>query len=243
MHLVGDVVGLIAALEEENAIVVGHDWGAPVAWATALMRPDLVRGVACLSVPPGGPLVPVHGEATPPISAFREKFGDAFYMVQFQEPGVAERQLGTDLHATFLGILAGAAAGSSRQAPRLDDEQRPAPSSLPEWLTEADIEVFVNEYSERGFAGGLNWYRNIDRNWELLAPWAGAVITPPSLLMIGDRDITRGFLPIPDSLEALRKLAPGARALMTLEDCGHWTQQERPDTVSDALVEFARSVA
>jgi pimeloyl-ACP methyl ester carboxylesterase len=242
MHLVGDVVGLIAALEESSAIVVGHDWGAPVAWATALLRPDLVRGVAGLSVPPGGPLVPVRGERTPPISAFRERFGDSFYMVQFQQPGVAEGLLGGDPRASFRGMLGSASADAGREEPSLDDGHRPASSSLPEWLTEDDIDVFVSEYSERGFAGGLNWYRNIDRNWELLAPWTGALITPPSLLMIGDRDVTRGFLPIPDSLKALRELAPAARDLITVESCGHWTQQERPGVVSDALVEFATSL-
>jgi pimeloyl-ACP methyl ester carboxylesterase len=245
MHLVGDVTALIGALGEKRAIVIGHDWGAPVAWATALMRPDLVAGVAGLSVPPSSPLLPLRRPATSPISAYRERFGDDFYMVVFQEPGVGEAFLGGDLNASFRGIMAAADANAEGRPASLDGENRTGNQAppLPRWLSEDDLEVFVAEYAERGFAGGLNWYRNIDRNWELLAPWDGAVITPPSLYIIGDRDNVRGFIPVPESLGALREHLPQARALVTVPDCGHWTQQEQPAAVNEALVEFARSIA
>jgi len=245
MHLVGDVVGLIAALGEENAIVVGHDWGAPVAWATAVFRPDLVRGVVGLSVPPNGPLLPLWDEPGPPIAALRERLGDGFYMVQFQQTGLVESFFEADLRATFRGVLGGADVDAGGSAPSVGADRRPdtTPSTLPKWYSGNDIDMLAGEYAARGFAGPLNWYRNIDRNWELLAPWHGARITPPALYLVGDRDTVHGFLPVPGSLKALREFAPQARDLVQVRDCGHWTQQEQPTVVSDALVDFAKSLA
>jgi len=244
MHLVGDVVGLIAALGEQDAIVVGHDWGAPVAWATAALRPDLVRGVAGLSVPPNGPLLPLRDEPGPPLAALRERLGDGFYMAQFQQTGVVEPFFEADLPATFRGVLSGADVKPEGNARGLGEDRGPGgtSSALPQWVSEDDIAVFADEYAARGFTGPLNWYRNIDRNWELLAPWYGATISPPALYMVGDRDTVLGFLPVPDSLAALREFAPRARDLIRVKDCGHWTQQEQPAVVSSALVDFAKSL-
>src|SRR3954453_1527587 len=177
LDLVGDVVGLIAALGAERAIVVGHDWGAPVAWHTALLRPDLVAGVAGLSVP-FTPRMPVS-----PMSAWRRAFGDRFYQVYFQEPGVAERELEADVTETMRRLLIG--ASGDRPGPNGDGEPLPAgvlppgggfldtlraTDELPPWLAEDDLDFYVGEFSRTGFTGGLNWYRSQDRNWELLAP-------------------------------------------------------------------------
>jgi pimeloyl-ACP methyl ester carboxylesterase len=245
MHLVGDVVGLIAALGEQRAIVVGHDWGAPVAWASAALRPDIVRGVAALSVPPNGPLLPLWNEPVPPVAAMRERLGDDFYMVQFQQPGLVEPFFESDLRATFRSVLTSADTAPEGQAPSFDDGDAGLDGprgALPKWLSQDDIDMFADEYSARGFAGPLNWYRNIDRNWELLAPWYGTRIAPPALYLVGDRDTVLGFLPVPDSLDALREFAPQARDLIRVKDCGHWTQQEQPSVVSSALVDFASSL-
>ena len=173
MHLVGDVVGLVAALGETRAVVVGHDWGAPVAWSTALYRPDLVRGVAGLSVPfrPRG--------SRPPLQAYREILGDRFYQVYFQTPGVAERDLEQDVRRTVRSCL----YALSGDAPQLTTmmvgpegfvASLEQPAKLPAWLSGADIDHFTSEFEQSGFRGALNWYRNIDRNWELSAPWQGA---------------------------------------------------------------------
>lgn len=243
MHHVGDVIGLITALNEQNAIVVGHDWGAPVAWATAMMRPDVVRGVVGMSVPPCGPLLPIRREASAPISALREQFGEGFYMVSFQEPGQAEALLDGDRRTTLIGMFAGADSDVGREA-QFDDEHRPGDFvfALPKWISEDELDAHAEAFAEHGFTGGLNWYRNIDRNWEMLAPWDGAVITPPSLFLIGDRDNVSAFLPVPKSLDELQEFAPGATALVTVPDCGHWLQQEQPEFVSQQLIEFARSL-
>ncbi|MFC6093181.1 alpha/beta fold hydrolase [Saccharothrix lopnurensis] len=233
LHLVGDVVGLIAALGEREAVVVGHDWGAPVAWHTAQMRPDLVRGVAGLSVPP------MPRGSVPPLVAARRRFGDDFYQLYFQQPGVADAELGRDPRAAFrrtlVGLSGDAVPPSSRGEGFLG--AFPDPEELPAWLTEADVDAFVEQFDRTGFTGGLNWYRNIDRNWELTAPWQDAVITPPALFVTGDRDLVRGFSP-PNLFELLPGALPNLRGVHDLAGCGHWTQQERADDVNRALLEF-----
>jgi pimeloyl-ACP methyl ester carboxylesterase len=236
LHLVGDVIGLIAALGERQAVVVGHDWGAPVAWHTALLRPDVVRGVAGLSVAPS-PRPPA-----PPLSILRERFGDGFYQVYFQQPGVAEAELGKDVPVTFRKVFGGRPGGASTQpmvaaagAGFLDGFQEP--ETLPAWLTEDDIAAFVGQYARNGFSGGLNWYRNIDRSWELTAPWQGARITAPALYVTGERDVVRTFSD-PKLVERLPALLPNLRGVVDLPGCGHWTQQERPDEVNAALLKF-----
>ena len=233
-HLVGDVVGLIEALGEEQAVVVGHDWGAPVAWHTAMLRPDLVRGVVGLSVAPG-PRSPV-----PPLTAARAQFGDDFYQIYFQEPGVADAELNHDPRTTFrkvlgMGVDATPAPGTGFLG------SMPDPATLPDWLTEADIDAFVEQYKQNGFTGGLNWYRNIDRNWALTTPWQNAKVTPPALYITGDRDLVRGFYP-PDFFDRLPHWVPNLRGIVDLPGCGHWTQQERPTEVNAALLNFLQGL-
>ncbi|MBT2382155.1 alpha/beta fold hydrolase [Streptomyces sp. ISL-11] len=244
LHLTGDVIGLIHALGETGAVVVGHDWGAPVAWTTATLRPDVVRGVAGLSVPP------VPRGLVPPLASMRSLLGEGFYQAYFQEPGVADAELALDLAATFRSILSNSSGDSPHTDPprpwvipegrRLLDTM-PAPKELPDWLTEEDIDVFVREYAghgDRAFTGGLNWYRNIDRNWELLAPFHDRGIGVPALYMAGDRDLVRAFPGMDRATAALRTTAPGLVDSVTLPGCGHWTQQERPEEVNAALLDF-----
>ena len=188
LHLAGDVIGLLDALGEPDAVVVGHDWGAPVAWHTALLRPDRVRGVVALSVPwrPRG--------SAPPVAVMRDRFGEAFYMVYFQQLGPADAELARDPRLTFRKTLFSAAGdepgGRRGWCPPggglLDAFADPA--ELPGWLTEADIDFFAGQFTASGFTGGLNWYRNLDRNWELTSAWHGAPVTPPALFIAGDRD-------------------------------------------------------
>ncbi|MBC2876061.1 MULTISPECIES: alpha/beta fold hydrolase [Streptomyces] len=244
LHLTGDVVGLIHALGERQAVVVGHDWGAPVAWSTALLRPDLVRGVAGLSVPP------TPRGTLRPLSEMRAKLGDDFYQVHFQEPGVADAEYAADIAGTFRGLLT-AASGDSPTPMGVVAEggsataAMPRPERLPGWLTEADIEVFVGEYArhgERAFTGGLNWYRNIDRSWELLAAFDSRVIEVPALYMAGDRDLVMAFPGMDELLPSLPEVLPGLHRSLILPGCGHWTQQERPDEVNAALLDFLGSL-
>jgi pimeloyl-ACP methyl ester carboxylesterase len=115
---------------------------------------------------------------------------------------------------------------------------RPTPTTLPAWLKEADIDFYVSEFERTGFRGGLNWYRNIDRNWELLAPFAGAKVTVPALYMAGDRDLVVAFQGADQVLANMANLVPHLRGKIILPDCGHWTQQERASEVNAAMIDF-----
>ena len=248
LHLVGDIVGLLDALGEPSAVIAGHDWGAPVAWHAALLRPDRFRAVVGLSVPfrPRGSVRP---------TTVMPRTDDAiFYQLYFQGPGVAEAELERDVRDT-MRTVAWAASGDR---PR-EGATSPAgigmvpkgggflsamgkPETLPPWLTEADIDFYAGEFARTGFRGGLNWYRNIDRNWELLAPYAGSVVTVPALYVAGDRDLVLAFRGMDQLIANLAKFVPQLRKTLILPGCGHWTQQERPDDVNSAMLEFLKGL-
>jgi pimeloyl-ACP methyl ester carboxylesterase len=114
------------------------------------------------------------------------------------------------------------------------------PASLPSWLTEADLDFYAGEFTRTGFRGGLNWYRNIDRNWKLLAPFAGATVTVPALYIAGDRDLVLTFRGADELIRNLSKFVPRLQETIILPGCGHWTQQERPAEVNAAMIDFLR---
>jgi len=227
-------------------VVAGHDWGAPVAWHTALFRPDRIRGVIGLSVPyrPRG--------SAPPVPALRAALGDGFYMVYFQEPGVAEPGLERDLRATFRRVLSSASggAGSAPDGGRLPVvppggeflDICPEPARLPDWLTTDDIEAYAAQYAGRSFTGPLNWYRNMDRNWELTAAWRHAPVLVPALYLAGEQDLVVRFPGTREGISQLGQVVPRLREPVLLPGCGHWTQQERPAEVSAAMVAFLREL-
>jgi pimeloyl-ACP methyl ester carboxylesterase len=250
LHLVGDMVGLLDALGAETAIIAGHDWGAPVAWHAALLRPDRFQGAIGLSVPflPRGQVYPSR---TPP-----QTDDLIFYQQYFQEPGVAEADFERDVRFSVRSILYGISgnvmspeilrtAGDnvamvSRKAGF--NEGRTNPASLPAWVTEADVDFLAGEFTRSGFRGGLNWYRNIDRNWQLLSGFAGAKLTVPALYIVGDSDLVLAFNGMDRVVSSLSESAPKLRRTLVLPECGHWTQQEQPTEVSDAIIDFARSL-
>jgi pimeloyl-ACP methyl ester carboxylesterase len=231
LHLTGDVLALMDALGEEHAVVAGHDWGAPVAWHAGLFRPDRVRGVIALSVP-----YRPRGSAAP-IATLRSLLGESFYMVYFQEPGVADAELARDPAATFRNVLysiSGDSPGMTLIPPGGSE-----PAELPGWLTEADIDTYVAQYAEAGFTGPLNWYRNMDRNWELTSAWHHAAVLTPALFMAGDRDPVIAFI----SPDGLAEAVPRLTESVILPGCGHWTQQERPAEVTSAMIGFLSGLA
>ena len=232
LHLTGDVIALMDALGADQAVVAGHDWGAPVAWHTALFRPDRVRGVIGLSTPyrPRG--------STAPLAAMRQHFGDGFYIVYFQQPGVADSELGRDPRRTFRTVLSGL-SGSTAQLGLIPPgggllDVAAEPGTLPAWLSEADIDAYVSQYAQAGFTGPLNWYRNIDRNWALTAAWQHALIDVPALFIAGDRDPNLRSI----SPAGLETFLPRLTKSVLLTGCGHWVQQERPVEVTAAMLEF-----
>jgi len=243
LHLVGDMIGILDALGEPRAVIAGHDWGAPVAWNTALLRPDRIRGVIGLSVP-YRPRRDIRPSTMMPQTATTQ-----FYQLYFQTPGVAEAELERDVAHSLRTILT---SGFGDDAP--DDAiamvprdggvltRMTAPEALPAWLTQEDIDYFAGEFGRAGFRGGLNWYRNIDRNWELMAPWAGAVVRVPALYIAGDRDLVVRFPGMDQLLPNLRNFVPHLRRTLILPGCSHWTQQERPAEVNAAMLEFLRDL-
>jgi pimeloyl-ACP methyl ester carboxylesterase len=250
LHLVGDMVGLLDALGAASAVIAGHDWGAPVAWHTALLRPDRFRAVIGLSVPfrPRGPVRPT--------TVMPQTADAVFYQLYFQTPGVAEAEFERDVRSAFRRLLY-SASGDAPHAVAISGNpdavgmvprrggflsRTVEPPALPAWLSEADIEFFAGEFTRTGFRGGLNWYRNIDRNWELLAPFAGARVTVPALYVAGDRDLVVAFRGMDRLIPNLQQFVPHLRKTVMLPGCGHWTQQERPTEVNAAMIDFLRGL-
>ena len=235
---VGDMVALVAALGEKQAAIVGHDWGAPVAWHAALFRPDVFSAVAGMSVPP-----PSRGRGRP-LDILRESGITNFYWQYFQTPGVAEREFERDVDVTMRTLLG---RGFSDPSASLFIEDGKgflgdisAIKPLPEWLSEADLTYFSEAYRKSGFRGGLNWYRNIDRNWELTAPWQGAQIRQPSLFIAGSSDSVITGLIGAKRVADMERVLPGLRQKLIIDGAGHWIQQERADEVNAALIAFLK---
>jgi pimeloyl-ACP methyl ester carboxylesterase len=249
-HLVGDMIGVLDALGEKNAVIAGHDWGAPVAWHAALLRPDRFRAIIGLSVPyrPRGSVAPT--------TVMPQNADASFYQLYFQKSGVAEAELEADARASLRKILysgsgdvprrnpPGAASSGVGMVPRAGGflTRMPSPEVLPGWLSEADVEYYAGQFQQSGFRGGLNWYRNIDRNWELMAPFAGACVTVPALYMAGDLDLVVSFPRMKEVIADLPRFIPRLKASIMLPGCGHWTQQERPNEVNKAMIEFLRGL-
>ena len=199
LHLVGDLVGLLDALGHEQAAIVGHDWGGPVAWNAALMRPDRFHAVVGMSVSWSG-----HRGTTRPTDAMRAAMQGAFlYILYFQDEGVAEAIMDKDIRGTMRRILYSLSGDVPRdqfrffnpKAKTLDDCLR-EPDVLPDWLSEHDLDVFMSEFERKGtFRHGINWYRCIDLNWELSAPFAGLPIPQPALFIGAEHDVILGQTP------------------------------------------------
>jgi pimeloyl-ACP methyl ester carboxylesterase len=241
VHLTGDLLALLDDIGEERAVFVGHDWGAIVVWQLALLAPERVAGVVGMSVPflPRG--------ALPPTQLMRQVMGDAFfYMLYFQQPGAADADLGRDPATTMTRLLA-ATMPSSHGA--LDTamfaadgrgfvERLPEPDGLPGWLAPDELDHYIAEFTRTGFTGGINWYRNLDRNWELTAHLAGAKVEAPALFVGGSSDPVLLMTP-PAVMDGW---VPDLRGTVLVDGAGHWVQQERADEVNAALVGFVEAV-
>jgi pimeloyl-ACP methyl ester carboxylesterase len=243
LNLAGDIVGLVNALGEERAVIVGHDWGAMVAWHCALMRTDMFRGLGLLSVP-YSPRSPVR-----PAVVFKMITKDKnFYQEYFQEPGKVEKELEEDIRKSMLGILYSASgdAPPEERFPFLFDKSKrlidsiAIPATMPPWLTEQDLNFFVNEFRQAGFRGGINWYRNFDRDWELTPFLDGAKIIRPTVFAAGDRDIVIEM--VPDAYKNLELNAPNLKKKYLIPAAGHWIQQERPAEINQLLIEFLKEL-
>lgn len=240
-HLTADLVAILDDLGEERATFVGHDWGSMVVSHQALLHPARVDGLVNMSVP--------HlrrGEAAP-TEIMRNLFGDGFfYMLYFQEPGVADAELGADPARTMRRLLAGASV-SENAAPdpsffandgRGFVDRIPEPDGLPAWLDQAELDHYVGTFARTGFSGGLNWYRNLDRNWATTEQLAGAKVDVPSLFIGGTHDPVLLMSPPVAAHDALAD----HRGDVLVDGGGHWVQQEKPDEVNAALLSFLDAI-
>ena len=244
LQLTGDIVGLVNALEQKQAIIVGHDWGAFVAWHCALLRPDIFRGLVLLSVP----YLPRNWGNVPPTQILKKVAGDnEFYQLYFQEPGKAEADLEANVRKTIAMLLYAASAEATPKdswKPFFSKSQKfvsadSVSEKLPSWLREEDLNYFIKEFERTGFRGGLNWYRNLDRNWELTPFLSGAQIQQPTLFIAGEKDAVISMYS--EAFENLEKTIPNLKEKILLPDAGHWLQQEQPEKVNQLLINFCQS--
>ncbi len=240
-HLVADLTGMLDQLGIERCAIVGHDWGGIVAWGAAMMAPQRFEKVAGLNTPflPRPPIKPTD--------LFRAMAAGKFhYIVYFQQPGIAEAELEKDVRRTLRGFYQDLAAlkleaGTNDPPGVLGAAGGGILDRLPDrphgrFLTDADFEVFVKAFERSGFRGPINWYRNFDRNWEESAHLEYR-INQPALMICAQRD---PVLP-PWMARGMKNLVPNLTRTMVIEDCGHWTQQEKPQEVNEALIEFLRT--
>lgn len=238
--ITGDIVGLIDALGERRAILIGHDWGAPIVWTTAVLHPTRVSAACGMSVPfLGRPHRPV-------TELYRDIFKDEFfYQLYFQQPGVAEAELETDVRTALRKIYfnaSGDAPGSTflpkkaASGKLLDGLADPDP--LPKWLKAEDIEYYTQEFQQSGFRGPLNRYRNFERDWEMLPELGERLVEQPSMFLAGSKDPVLRFIPGMNLFDVTGPLYKDLRVKRLVEGAGHWVQQEQPEETNDALLEF-----
>lgn len=236
-QLTADIVGLLDDIGAQRAVWIGHDWGAPVAWHAPLLHPDRVSAVAGLSVPA------LPRAQLPPTQTFRKTFGENFfYMLYFQQPGVADAELGGDPGRTIRRMMSGLRTSGDQSAalrmvapgPEGFINRIPEPDALPDWISQDELDHYISEFSRTGFTGGLNWYRNLDRNWETTADLVDAKISVPCLFIGGTADPVLTFTRADRASEVIS----GPYRQVMIDGAGHWLQQERPDEVNAALLEF-----
>ena len=236
-QLTADLVGLLDDVGAERAVWIGHDWGAAVVWNAPLLHPDRVAAVAALSVPA------VPRPQVAPTKAWRKMFGENFfYILYFQEPGVADAELDADPARTMRRMMGGLRTSGDKAAalrmvapgPEGFIDRLPEPDRLPGWLSQEELDHYISEFARTGFTGGLNWYRNFDRNWETTPELADAKINVPTLFIGGTADPVLTFT----RADRASQLITGPYRQVMIDDAGHWLQQERPDEVNAALLDF-----
>jgi len=230
-HLTGDLVGLLDALGLQRAVFAGHDWGGIVVWHMALLHPARTAGVIGVNTPY------FPRPSAPPLTLMRAMWGDNYYVVHFQKPGEADTALARDVRRVFTQLMrSGVPLEETRKLwHRRNLVEAVTGPELPgrPLLSEEELGVYVRAFERTGFTGGINWYRNMDRNWETTPELAGATIAVPSLMITAEHDpVLR-----PQLAEAMRDLVPDLETVM-IPGCGHWTQQERPGELSRIMIDW-----
>jgi pimeloyl-ACP methyl ester carboxylesterase len=239
-HLSADLIGLLDETGQDQAVFVGHDWGALILWDLVRLHPGRVRAAVGVSVP-------FVEWPAPPTAVFRKTYGDRFfYILYFQAVGPAEKELEADPRETLRHVLwSGSAAGAGHPAP-----DRPAegagfldgadaiewPAELPSWLTAEDLDRYTEAFEASGFFGPLSYYRNFDANHERVKDIAAAVISMPTFFIAGELDVVIRF--DPGGMDRMARTLPNFRGSVLIPGVGHWTQQEAPEAFNQALLTF-----
>ncbi len=245
LDVVGDLVAIVENFDARQAVVVGNDWGATIAWQAAQLRPDLFCGIVALGVPMMG-RAPMRPSQLFPITE------DAMFYTHYLSGDTAaqsdlEKDVARSLRRIYfaasgdVGVRTAVSPNPFGMHPRngpLLVESLPEPESLPAWLPEADLEVFCEAFRASGFGGGLNYYRNLDRNWEMQAAFAGISIKVPALYMVGERDTGLVIPGMQEIINAMPTLVPKLCGSHIVPKAGHWLQQEAPEAVNVALLTF-----
>ena len=247
-NLASDMAVIAKALSDDGqAIVLGHDWGAPIAWNSALLHPDVFRAVGALSVPYSPPGERMFLDVMHDVFTKRGLF---FYQIYFQKEGVAEAELERDPRDTirrfYYAISGDAPEGTwPKDKPNTMGvlDRLPDPDPFPAWLSEEDLDYYEAEFKASGFRGPLNRYRNHPRDHAYLSSRDDLKIHHPALFIGGDKDLVLKMVPGLDVVERMRKYVPNLQTGVVLEGVGHWTQQERPDAVNDLLVDWLKNQA
>ncbi|KAH9765916.1 AB hydrolase-1 domain-containing protein [Citrus sinensis] len=238
-HVIGDLVGLIdtVAPSDEKVFVVGHDWGALMAWFLCLFRPDRVKALVNLSV-----VFNPFGSNDNLIEALRAYYGDNYYMCRFQKPGEIEAefaQIGTE---TVIKEFFTFWTRDRIFLPKGKGFGRPpnTPIALPSWLSEEDVKYFTTKFDKKGFTGAMNYYRNINLNHELLAPWAGSQIQIPTKFIIGDLDMTYHMPGVQEYIHkgGFKRDVPLLEKVVIMEGVGHFINQGKSNEISKHIYDF-----
>ncbi|XP_061999883.1 uncharacterized protein LOC133717217 [Rosa rugosa] len=235
LHLVGDLIDLLDHFGQQQAFVVGHDYGAIVAWHLSLFRPDRVKALVALSAPYFEPSSSIRS-----IESFRQGFGEGCYVCQFQEPGRAERSFARYDYLTVMKKFLLYNKTDYLVAPpgmELIDYLE-TPAKLPPWITEEDLQVYAEKFEESGFTGALNYFRTLESYWELMGPWRGKRISVPAKFILGDKDIGYDALGTGEYVkgDVFKSLVPNLEVVIL--DGHHFIQQEKPQEVSHEILSF-----
>ena len=244
-HVAGDLVGILDALGEETAILVGHDWGAIVAWTTVLLHPSRFTALIAMSVPYGGRV------AQSPMESWQEAFGENFfYILYHNEPGgIAEAEYDADPRGLISRLYL--SPNSPRVQPAITDPLRSAggwigrlgaPMGLPDWLLQEDLDYVVSQFENSGFRGGMNYYRNFHRNWEITEHLQGAKIKIPVLFIAGSRDMVIAGAEKESLTATISRATEDLRDVVLIPEIGHWVQQEAPEEVNQAISDFLTEI-
>ncbi|WOL03290.1 bifunctional epoxide hydrolase 2 [Canna indica] len=234
LHLVGDLIALLDALDIPQVFLVGHDWGALIAWSLCMYRADRVKALVNLSVS----FMPIN-PAVKPVQHFRSFYGDDFYICRFQEAGKIEAELagiGTEKFLKLVFCGRNPTAVSLLKFKERSNEE----IALPAWLTQQDIDYFASKFDKSGFTGPVNYYRCLDLNWELSAAWTGVQIKVPVKFIVGDLDLTYHFPGVQDYIHkgGFKRDVPMLEEVVIMEGVAHFINQEKAPEITDHIYNF-----